>query len=124
MANQKLYRVKLDQNSRYQPNQIKDGYLARDGMVIMEYTRGIAIKKARTFNGKIEKAPDKVVKKVSYKLWITVEKFTEFTDGTEEYEDIKMEDAFPLCRTGEITNLEEAYLRAQEISDNAAPGSV
>lgn len=124
MAKQQLYRVKLDQNSKYRPDQIKDGYLAMDGMVIMEYTRGIAIKKARVFNGKIEKAPDKVVKKVGYKLWITIEKCTEYIDGNEEYEDIEMRDAFPLSRTGDITNLEEAYRRAQEISENADAGPV
>lgn len=60
MKAQKLYKVKLAEDSHFNPNQNVDGYLGdRDGTLypagtVMEYTRGHACRKAHLFNGKIE----------------------------------------------------------------------
>jgi hypothetical protein len=82
-----LYRVKLNTTTVSDDSQ-KDGYLA-SYCKIMEYTRGEALKKARMFDGKIEKAPLKVVKKQTYKIWLSIEELTVFTDGTEELKDFE-----------------------------------
>lgn len=49
-----LYKVKLNEGHSAKPDQNIDGYLAESGMMCL-YTRGEAIKKAKAFNGKIEK---------------------------------------------------------------------
>jgi len=67
MKNQ-MYRVKLLIGHTAKEDQHKNGYLGyphEDNPI--EYTRGEAIKKARMFGGKIEKAPFKKEKNVSIK---------------------------------------------------------
>lgn len=118
---QQLYRVRVKPNPQCKADHIKDGFLFDPELnEIMEYTRGIAIKKANAFGGKIEKAPAKVVKQESFKLYVVIEKLTEFTDGTEKYEDVDLNEAgvaYPLTRTGEITSLDEAFKKAEELSN-------
>lgn len=49
-----LYKVKLNEGHKAQPDQVTNGYLGYAGDLEL-YTRGEALKKAIAFNGKIEK---------------------------------------------------------------------
>jgi len=60
-------------------------------------------------------ASKQVVAKVSYQLWITIEKHTEYVDGTEKYEDLKDEETRSV---GRFSTLEEAYEQMSDVADN------
>jgi|GEM_PF-3623724 hypothetical protein len=109
-----LYRVRIDP-AQVRKDCQKDGYLADYGKII-EYTRGEAIKKARMFGGKIEKAPAKVIAKKRYKLWLSIEECTEFTDGTEEFKDL--EDIDATASFGQFDTPEAARKFLKNLCDN------
>jgi hypothetical protein len=59
-------------------------------------------------------ASKKVVAKVTYKLWVNIEKHVEYTDGTDTYEDLKNEETRSV---GEYNSLEDAYEQMNLLSD-------
>jgi hypothetical protein len=107
---QQLYRVKLNNPQIIAKDRQIDGYLGNwlDNGKICEYTRGEAIKKAHAFDGKIEKAAEKVVAKTSFKLQISVLEHTVFTDGTEEFDAVDTDDARNQIKIGKFVSVEAA----------------
>ncbi len=55
----------------------------------------------------------KIIKK-SYTLWITIEQHTEFSDGTEKYEDLKNDDTRSV---GRFTKIKDAREQMQTLGD-------
>ena len=112
---QQLYRVKLNNPEIIAKDRQIDGYLANflDNGKICEYTRGQALKKARMFDGKIEKAPVKVIAKTSFKLQISVLVHTVFTDGSEEFDAFDPEGTRNTINIGRFISVEaaKAYMR-------------
>jgi hypothetical protein len=61
------------------------------------------------------KSPQKKVVKKTYKLWITIEEHTEFSDGSDKYRDMKEEDTRSL---GTFSTVELANEHMNFMGDN------
>lgn len=57
---------------------------------------------------------NKKVKKVTYKLWIQIEKRTEFEDGTDSYKDVNNEAGVAFSLTNEMEISEEEAIKIAE----------